>query len=241
MLQIILFCRLIGRSNMTARRSTFPAVALLSSLVAGCGAGGGGAPPTDGATAPPPSPPPPAAVVCQDRAGLCADQLLNGTVPVGVDNEFYLPDPAATAALHEFSGTLEIDSAPFSFVAQAPPGRSRFPQLSAMFITVDDVLLPVVRDIISDGSPESWDIILSPGKVWSENTDLGMSRASFPFTLVTNQWNEAHNGVATFLYDGNSASSLHFQVTQETAAWCFFRYQVGAGGFDHVASRRKIR
>lgn len=201
---------------MTRTTPFLPALVL---LLAACG---GGSPPAEGLA---PQPSPPVAVVCQDRAGLCADQLLNGTVPVGVDNSLYLPGSAAAPAMHEFGGVLNIDAASLSFIAQSPPARGSFPALSVQLMTVGDVLLPVDRNIISDGSAVSWDIILSPGKVWSETTDLGFSRASFPFTLVTNQWNEAHNGVATFLYDDTRVSNLHFQVDQETASWSQVSFQ----------------
>ena len=60
-------------------------------------------------------------------------------------------------------------------------------------------------------------IILSPGKVWSEPGDRGMSRASFPFVLVDQSSNEAHNGLASFLYDDTRVSALRLQVVQETA------------------------
>ena len=60
---------------------------------------------------------------------------------------------------------------------------------------------------------------MSPGKVWLEPNDQGMSRASFPVTFVSNKWNEAHNGVAMFLFDDLTVSNIHFQVTQETALW----------------------
>jgi len=46
-----------------------------------------------------------------------------------------------------------------------------------------------------------------------------MSRAAFPFVLVTDGSNEVHNGLATFLYDDSEVSEMYFQITQETAAW----------------------
>lgn len=98
-------------------------------------------------------------------------------------------------------------------------GRRDFPHFSADFTTVDGRLVPLQREVLGGADRDGWRIILSPGRVWSEPDDEGMSRASFPFTLVTDRWNEAHNGVATFLYDARSVSSIHFQVTQETAPW----------------------
>ena len=54
------------------------------------------------------------------------------------------------------------------------------PAFSAAFFTHGEHLVPVVRDILQPPGT----IILSPGKVWSEPGDRGMSRASFPFVLV---------------------------------------------------------
>lgn len=187
-------------------------VVLLTSLLAGCG-GGGDQP------APALPPPPPVATSCITRAELCADQLLNGSSPSVVANSFYLPAANALAAVHEFAGTLNLSSVVMSFSGPEATGRSFFPALSVQMMTIGDVLLPLDRAVIPGAPAGSWDIILSPGKVWSEQDDQGMSRASFPFTLVSNQWNEAHNGVATFLFDDTSVSNLHFQVTQETATW----------------------
>jgi hypothetical protein len=85
---------------------------------------------------------------------------------------------------------------------------------SAAFFTEGEYLVPVVRDLV----PHSI-FILSPGRVWSEAGDGGMSRASFPFVLTNPHNNATHNGVATFLYDDTRVSAFRFQVVQETAAW----------------------
>jgi CubicO group peptidase (beta-lactamase class C family) len=85
------------------------------------------------------------------------------------------------------------------------------------FFTHRGNLIPVVRDIIRSPNEKSYcDIILSPGKVWSEPSDKGFSRASFPFVLSGAVWNEAHNGIATFVYNGTQISSLRFQIVEET-------------------------
>jgi hypothetical protein len=65
-------------------------------------------------------------------------------------------------------------------------------------------------------------LILSPGQVWSEAGEGGMSRASFPFVLTNHSNNGTHNGLATFVYDDTRVSALRFQVVQETAAWAKF-------------------
>ena len=142
-----------------ARNTLFCALGLLCILLTACGGGGT---PSDGRASTQLPSVPPVAIACQDRAALCADHLLDGTVPVEVDDGFFLPVPGAVAALHEFTGTLNVQSAPTALGAQAAPSRSRFPAMSAQFVTVGDTLLPVDRGIISGSASLAWDIILSP-------------------------------------------------------------------------------
>ncbi len=58
---------------------------------------------------------------------------------------------------------------------------------------------------------------MSPGKVWTESTDNGYSRASFPFVLTDNKIGQARNGVATFVYNDGEVSNAAIQITQETS------------------------
>lgn len=182
-------------------------VTLLALSLTACGGNGGSA---DNGSAP---------VACADRTALCADVLQSVIAGPLVDNAFFAPPPDAAPPLHDFEGTLSITVSDMLISPGETSGRFRFPGLSVQLMLVGEILLPMERDVIFGGGQTTWDIILSPGRAWSEPSDQGMSRASFPFTLVTNQWNEAHNGVATFLFDGSSVSSLHFQVSQETALW----------------------
>ena len=127
-------------------------------------------------------------------------------------------------AIHALEGTLTVpafrmlDSVPGDQVQ--PTGLDTFPGFSAEFFTVGENLVPVQREVLlSPGEESFWRIILSPGQVWSEADDEGMSRASFPFVLVAKDSNETHNGVATFIFNDLQVSSFRFQVTQETAPW----------------------
>lgn len=144
---------------------------------------------------------------------------LYGPLPVSagpVHNDYFLPVGPTAPALHAFRGTLTIaasrnPSAHGGCLGLPVPA----PALVAEFFTHGDHLVPAVRDFLTPPGT----VILSPGRVWSEPGDHGMSRASFPFA-VTNPFNNAvHNGVATFLYDDTSVSSLRFQIVQETDAW----------------------
>lgn len=129
-----------------------------------------------------------------------------------VDNAYFLPVGTHSEALHELTGVLEV------------PVRNRaaigggFPAFKVAFFTDNGHLVPVRRDII-DGKNVRWDIILSPGRVWSEETDDGWSRGSFPFTLVGRVWNQSHNGIATFLFNEGEVSDLVVQIVQEAASW----------------------
>jgi CubicO group peptidase (beta-lactamase class C family) len=129
-----------------------------------------------------------------------------------------------SAAKTDFEGKLTVPGFKMSFIGlmgqPASPGQDQFPGFSAQFFTYRDMLVPVESGILPALDPDSfWSIILSPGEIWSEPDDSGMSRAAFPFLLVSADSNEAHNGLATFLYDGERASSFRFQVVQETVPW----------------------
>jgi hypothetical protein len=61
-----------------------------------------------------------------------------------------------------------------------PPGAARTSSPSpGTAFTQGEHLVPVVRDILYPSG-----IIFSPGRVWSEPGDGGMSRASFPFVFT---------------------------------------------------------
>ncbi len=137
-------------------------------------------------------------------------------------NDFFTPLVDAGSALQPFSGTLKIDE--FIMQDNIPDGTPRsesrryFPGFEVAFFTAGDNLVPANREIISStGNKSYWGLILSPGKIWSEPDDDGMSRAAFPFILVGEDFNNAHNGLATFLFDDDSVSQFYFQITQETA------------------------
>jgi CubicO group peptidase (beta-lactamase class C family) len=155
------------------------------------------------------------------RDRLRADDLLasvyKGDSPV--HNNYFLPIGKAAPALHVFKGSLSVGAwSMFSANHGCAGLTTSRPAFSAAFFTHGEHLVPVVRDILQPPGT----IILSPGKVWSEPGDRGMSRASFPFVLVNQFSNEAHNGLASFLYDDTGVSALRLQVVQETAAWAKF-------------------
>ncbi len=132
-----------------------------------------------------------------------------------VHNAYFMPVGPSAVALHDLVGTLDVPA------TQGFAVKGGFPGFSVEVFTHDGHLVPVERDIIK-GDGSTWDIILSPGRVWSEPGDLGWSRASFPFTLTGRVWNESHNGLASFLFKEEAVSALQVQIVQEAAPWSRF-------------------
>ncbi|UCH26315.1 MAG: serine hydrolase [Trueperaceae bacterium] len=156
------------------------------------------------------------------RRQLRFDPPAGATLDAPVENRFFLPVADHSAALHPFEGSLTIvdstmhDTAPASAHTRNR-GLRLFPEFEAHFFSHDGALVPLERTELQPDGLHFWRIILGVGRTWSEAGDGGMSRASFPFTLVAPWDNTAHNGVATFLYNDESVSPLLFQVTQETS------------------------
>lgn len=158
--------------------------------------------------------PPAAGVRDQLTAGELFASSLSGAGPI--HNDYFMPIGAAGPAKHTLRGTLTVAA---SSLSAARDGCAAIPQAtpagSVAFFTYGEYLVPVVRDFV----PPARTVLLSPGRVWSEPGDGGMSRASFPFALVNQINNAIHNGIATFLFDDTRVSAMRVQVVQETAAW----------------------
>jgi CubicO group peptidase (beta-lactamase class C family) len=139
-----------------------------------------------------------------------------------VHNALFMPADNASPPLHKFAGTLIIEATKISGRSLEATGRrsfGSFPALKVNFFTLQDHLVPVERNRLLESEESSWNIILAPGRIWSESGDKGYSRASFPFTLVNSNWgwSHTHNGIATFLFDHKRVSRLRFQIVQESA------------------------
>ncbi|TYC50333.1 beta-lactamase family protein [Rhodobacterales bacterium] len=156
-----------------------------------------------------------------------------------IDNALFLPPSDAKSALAPFEGRIDLSetampTAPESFKSNDVFGRDPqlFPQVSLEFITVGDDLVPSTQDVIRVGSTENgksfWDVIVQPGKVWSEGDD-GWSRASFPFSLVYMLEGETHNGVAMFLYKDGEVSDLRYQILTQTSPFYVEDYFTASG------------
>jgi len=158
-------------------------------------------------------PPAPPATGPRDR--LTATALLAATEPGHglVHNDYFLPVGQAAPALHAFKGTVTLQPWSIFTALQGCAGLPQtLPGFTVAFFTHGEHLVPVVRDILPPPG-----LILSPGRVWSEPGDQGMSRAALPFVVTDPYSNDTHNGLATFLYDDTQVSALRLQVVQETA------------------------
>jgi hypothetical protein len=201
------------------------AIDLPSTLTRVADVGDVGCPPLarDGLAAPVPTAP-------RDR--ITAANLLDSrhAADSPVHNDYFMPLGQAAPARHALRGILSISAMSLSSANSGCAGLPMpLPGFSVSFYTHADHLVPVVRTLVpgsrGTGVPPSGfirlpsAIIVSPGRVWAEPGDQGLSRASFPFVFVNEADNATQNGLATFLFDDSRVSNLRVQITQETAAW----------------------
>jgi len=182
--------------------------------------------------------------VAAERGALSRAQL---TMPVKgsvapVDNRYFTAADGATEARQRFAGTIRI---PEHAMSSSPPAiepreilgkkTQLFPGIELAFVSHRGYLVPANRDLIVAPDGDSyWQVQVSPGRVWSEAGDDGMSRAAFPFVLTSIIENETYNGVATFLYDEDSVSALRYQVVQQLAPFMITTPFVAAGQAEIV-------
>ncbi len=144
-----------------------------------------------------------------------------------IDNRAFVPGPTVRPPRTPFDGDLVLSEAPMQSLpidlkSHALRGRDAryFPAARLSFVTIDGDLVPTTQDVIrtgfAAGGRSYWDIIVQPGRVWSEPADGGWSRAAFPFALVNSLEGETHNGLAIFLYRGHEVSALRYQIVQQT-------------------------
>jgi len=169
----------------------------------------------------------PAAQASPDaRTVLTSQQLLAGAELAGPQDERAFRRPAGAApASHTFEGhlTLTAQASRGHYLAlrgNASTAQRRLPPFDHALVQRGSHLIPAERGMIVTGDP-TWQLILEPGRVWTEPSDQGYSRASLPFALVEVNQMCTHNGVLTFLFDASSVSHVWYQITQET---CLVRH-----------------
>jgi CubicO group peptidase (beta-lactamase class C family) len=168
-----------------------------------------------------------------------------------LDNRAFLPSSRAAPAHVPFQGTLHLKSAdmntdPATFTSRMILDRDTqlFPGVALGFFTHGDHLVPLDRNLIRAGSLRSggsyWDIMIFPGRVWSERGDQGWSRASFGFALASHLEGESHNGVATFLYDDRQVSRVRYQITTQTSPYYVVDFFDAWGRLDATYEKAPI-
>lgn len=151
----------------------------------------------------------------------------SSTAPVD-DGAFALP-AAAAMPLHTFEGLLVLNSEAtsggfsevrddYAYTGNGDSPRKHLPEFSFEFVQNGSHLIPVKQGLSITGHAY-WNYIVGPGRAWSETSDNGWSRASFPFALVQRNSNCTHNGVMTFLFNNSSVSNVRYQITQETCVY----------------------
>ncbi|MEI4261558.1 hypothetical protein [Roseovarius sp. D0-M9] len=161
------------------------------------------------------------------RTTLPLDALQSGGAVQLVANSAYLPAEGHEAAATPFNGTLRLEAVEMQM---EPALESRevmgqdamiFPGVELQFFTHEGDLVPTTQAVITPDEDMSngsfWQIIIQPGRVWSEEGDNGWSRASFPFALMNRLETDTHNGVASFAYKDGAVTDVRFQITQQTA------------------------
>ena len=166
--------------------------------------------------------------------------LSSGRAAGLIDNFALVPPEHATPPIESFRGTLrlaesEMNTTPVKLASRQVLGLDPklFPAVRLTFFTMGQDLVPLTQEVIRAGSSGAgksfWDIIVQPGRVWSEPGDAGWSRAAFPFALVNSREGETHNGIAAFLYKHGHVSRLRFQIVQQTAPFYVTDYFSASG------------
>jgi CubicO group peptidase (beta-lactamase class C family) len=174
---------------------------------------------------------------------LSLNTILSGQASGLVPNQLFMPGQDSSPAKADFIGTLsikekEISTEPAEFKSREILGKDPkiFPGAKLSFFSVDGYLVPVSQDVLRYGAtPEGksfWDIIVQPGRIWSQEGDEGWNRAAFPFSLVHSIEGETHNGVALFLYKDGQISGIRFQVVQQTAPYYVEDYFTAWGSLE---------
>ena len=165
------------------------------------------------------------------RTLLSYSTLMNGSDPGSRVNlsGYALPQNAAHPD-NAFAGTLSLTGEStggsfsevkdtYNYTGSGDSTRKHLPEFAFQFIQTGSHIFPLERGSIASSHP-NWEYVLTPGRVWQENSDNGYSRAAIPFALQQRNANCMHNGVMTFLFrDDGSVSKVAYQISSETCLY----------------------
>lgn len=212
----------------TRRRSTLRRVMSLlgSAALIGAAVTALGAPPAVAATAVPGDPLTGSGAV--SRTLLPYSQLTSAANPgAPVDDAAFALPAAAAPPQYTFEGTLQLvapgGAGGFKSVKSCTGCGKHLPPTSIDLVQNGSHLIPAVQGLVITGDTQSgstYNLIVGPGRAWSENGDTGaagtFSRAALPFALVDRNQNCVHNGELSFLFNATTVSEVAYQVTTET-------------------------
>ena len=157
----------------------------------------------------------------QPRNQLTVEHLLGEDVIPLIDMSFFARPEWAQPANCQFSGAISFDKTEIIYpIGRAYyPGENIFPAITLDFISYQEELIPIQKEILVNSlqTEDSWNLIVGTGKVWHEEEDGDWCRASFPLTLTDSYIGQVRNCVATFVYKEDSISNIYLQCSQETA------------------------
>ncbi|HEX4470470.1 MAG TPA: serine hydrolase [Nocardioides sp.] len=173
------------------------------------------------------------------RAPISTGQLLRGAVPTSLSNNSRFAAPSNAKSAPPLRGTLRLSGAVMHVlgdgqhrhrIADPVLGKDTtlFPAARIPFFSDGPHLVPTSQDVIRVGSLRHtrsyWDLLVQPGRRWTQPGDHGWHRASFPFELVNSIEGETHTGIAMFLYRGHRVSPVRFQIVQQTSPYLVTQY-----------------
>jgi hypothetical protein len=134
------------------------------------------------------------------RDVLTYDLLMNGRAPANpvAWSAFAVPAGAAQP-FHLFEGELEL-------LGTHAASEIALPAFNYEFVQLGNHLYPLGRGVAAE-MDALWGYVLDTGRVWRESGDQGFSRAAIPFTLVQHATGCMQEGVLTFLFSDDGATS----------------------------------
>ena len=162
---------------------------------------------------------------------LSANFLLgNESLPKPFVTTAFTPPAATVLPADSFNGLLTLNSRDafngmetlvdtYRITGQLSSELASLPPFSYEYVSDGSSIVPVKREPQRSSHPY-WEIILEPGRAWTDAADKGWSRAALPFAIKERNQNCTHNGLMTFLYRGDgSISRVAWQITSETCLY----------------------